>query len=151
MKRVYFSINESSARTAHSMMSFSDYQEGSKTAGYQQQVNKAYDLADKVAEAKPEEADRAYNLAERYSRRLAANINRDISIGLMCPSVMISGAGNFPVKKKEKQVAAWDKNMADFNEVQGSCRKSRTSCIARKLSSRTTRGQSKNWRKSWKV
>lgn len=119
MKRVYFSINESSARTAHSMMSFSDYKEGSKTAEYQEQVNKAYDLADKVAEAKPEEADRAYNLAERYSRRLAANINRDISIGLMCPSVMISGAGNFPVKKKEKQVAAWDKNMADYNEVQG--------------------------------
>ena len=119
MERTYYSINESSARTAHSMMSFSDYQEGSKTAGYQQQVNKAYDLADKVAEVKPEEADRAYNLAERYSRRLAANINRDISIGLMCPSVMISGAGNFPVKKKEKQVAAWDKNMADFNEVQG--------------------------------
>ena len=119
MKRVYFSINESSARTAHSMMSFSDYLEGSKTAGYQEQVNKAYDLADKVAEAKPDEADRAYNLAERYSRRLADNINRDISIGLMCPSVMISGAGNFPVKKKEKQVAAWDKNMADYNEVQG--------------------------------
>lgn len=25
MERVYFSINESAARTAHSMMSFSDY------------------------------------------------------------------------------------------------------------------------------
>lgn len=31
MERVYFSINESAAKTAHSMMSFSDYEEGSKT------------------------------------------------------------------------------------------------------------------------
>ena len=44
MERVYFSINESAARTAHSMMSFSDYKEGSKTAGYKAQVDKAYEL-----------------------------------------------------------------------------------------------------------
>ncbi|MFR8477987.1 MAG: hypothetical protein ACLVBS_11035 [Agathobacter rectalis] len=31
-------------------------------------------------------------------------------IGCMCPSVLISGAANFPVRKKERQVAAWDKN-----------------------------------------
>ena len=57
-------------------------------------------------------------LCERYSRRLAQNINKDIQIGMMCPSVMISGAGNFPVKKKEKQVAAWDKNHEDYKEVE---------------------------------
>ena len=34
MERVYFSINESAAKTAHSMMSFSDNEEGSKTAGF---------------------------------------------------------------------------------------------------------------------
>lgn len=34
MERVYYSINEASARTAHQMMSFSDYKEGSKTAEY---------------------------------------------------------------------------------------------------------------------
>ena len=28
----------------------------------------------------------------------------------MCPSVLISGTANFPVRKKERQVAAWDKN-----------------------------------------
>lgn len=46
------------------------------------------------------------------------NINKDIQIGMMCPSVMISGAGNFPVKKKEKQVAAWDRNHEDYKEVE---------------------------------
>lgn len=37
---------------------------------------------------------------------------------MMCPSIMISGAGNFPVKKKEKQVAAWDRNHQFYTEIQ---------------------------------
>lgn len=123
MERVYYSINEAAAKTAHNMMSFSDYQEGSKTAEYQRYVDKAYDLADKVAEARPDEAERVYKLAERYSRKMAENLNNASRIGMMCPSVMISGAGNFPVKKKEKQNAAMDKNYERFNEIQGILRK----------------------------
>lgn len=123
MERVYFSINESAAKTAHSMMSFSDYEEGSKTAGYKAQVDKAYELGEKVIQARPSEEERVAKLCERYSRRLAQNINKDIQIGMMCPSVMISGAGNFPVKKKEKQVAAWDKNHEDYKQVEGILRK----------------------------
>lgn len=119
MERVYYSINEVSARTAHQMMSFRDYEEGSKTREYRGYVNKAYDIADKIAEAKPDEAERAYKLAERYSRKMAENINARSHIGCMCPSVMISGAGNFPVKKKEKQNKAADKNHEQFNEIQG--------------------------------
>lgn len=119
MERVYYAINEAAAKTAHSMMSFYDYQEGSKTAEYQSYVNKAYDLADKVAEARPDEADRVYALAERYSRKIAENMNDSSRIGMMCPSVMISGACNFPVKKKEKQNAAADRNHHQFMEIQG--------------------------------
>lgn len=119
MERVYFSINESAAKTAHSMMSFSDYEEGSKTAGYKAKVDKAYELGEKVIQARPSEEERVAKLCERYSRRLAQNINKNIQIGMMCPSVMISGAGNFPVKKKEKQVAAWDKNHEDYKQVEG--------------------------------
>ena len=99
-------------------MSFSDYEEGSKTAGYKAMVDKAYELGEKVIQARPTEEERVKNLCERYSRRLAQNINKDIQIGMMCPSVMISGAGNFPVKKKEKQVAAWDKNHEDYKQVE---------------------------------
>lgn len=36
----------------------------------------------------------------------------------MPSSVLISSAGNFPVKKKEKQVAAWDRNRQFYTEVQ---------------------------------
>lgn len=118
-ERKYFHINESSARTAHDMMSMRDYTEGSTTAEYCSLVDKAYSLADKVAEKKPEEAERAYRLAERYAKKMADYFNRESSIGMMCPSVMISGAGNFPVKKKEKQVAAWDRNHQFYTEVQG--------------------------------
>lgn len=117
--RKYFPINESSARTAHNMMSMRDYTEGSTTAGYRSAVDKAYDLADKVAKKKPEEAERAYRLAERYSKKMAEYYNKESSIGMMCPSVMISGAGNFPVKKKERQVAAWQKNHEFYQYVQG--------------------------------
>lgn len=118
-ERKYFHINESSARTAHNMMSMRDYSEGSTTAGYRSEVDKAYDIADKVAEKKPEEAERVYRLAERYSKKMAEYYNKESSIGMMCPSVMISGAGNFPVKKKERQVAAWERNHEFYQYVQG--------------------------------
>lgn len=118
-ERKYFPINESSARTAHNMMSMSDYSEGSTTAGYRSAVDKAYDIADKVAEKKPEEAERAYRLAERYSKKMAEYYNKESGIGMMCPSVMISGAGNFPVRKKERQIAAWQRNHEFYDYVQG--------------------------------
>lgn len=118
-ERKYFPINECSAKAAHNMMSMRDYAEGSTTASYRSAVDKAYDIADKVAEKKPEEAERAYRLAERYSKKMSEYYNKESSIGMMCPSVMISGAGNFPVKKKERQVAAWQKNHEFYQYVQG--------------------------------
>lgn len=123
MERIYFEINEKSAKQAHDMMSFGEYKEGSLTNEYKGYVDRAYDIADKVAEKRPDEAVRAYKMAERYSKRMAENLNKRSHIGCMCPSVMISGAGNFPVKKKEKQNAAADRNYEDFKEVQRILRK----------------------------
>lgn len=118
MERVYFPINEKMAGHARSMWSFSDYKPGSTTEEYKSYVNEAYNLADEVA-AKDEKAGvRAYAVAERYSKRMAEYFNRDISINLMCPSVMISGPANFPVKKKNRQIAAFDNNREFFNETQ---------------------------------
>lgn len=118
MERVYFPINEKMAGHARSMWSFSEYKPGSTTEEYKSYVNEAYNLADEVA-AKDEKAGiRAYAVAERYSKRMAEYFNRDISINLMCPSVMISGPANFPVKKKNRQIAAFDNNREFFNETQ---------------------------------
>ena len=75
-------------------------------------------LAEKVTEARPRETDRVEALAKRYSKRMAEYMNRESNIGCRCPSVMISGAGNFPVKKKEKQVQAWEKNHQFYTETQ---------------------------------
>ena len=118
MERIYFPINEKMAGHARSMWSFSEYKPGSTTEEYKSYVNEAYNLADEVA-AKDEKAGiRAYAVAERYSKRMAEYFNRDISINLMCPSVMISGPANFPVKKKNRQIAAFDDNREFFNETQ---------------------------------
>lgn len=118
MERIYFNINEKMAGYARSMWSFSEYRPGSTTEEYKSYVNEAYDLADEVA-AKDEKAGvRAYAVAERYSKRMAEYFNRDISINLMCPSVMICGPANFPVKKKNRQIAAFDSNREFFNETQ---------------------------------
>ena len=119
MESKYFTINESSARIAHDMMSMRDYAEGSTTAEYRSAVDKAYELADRVAEKRPDEAERAYRLAERYAKKMAEYYNRESSIGMMCPSILVSGGSNFPVRKKERQVAAWKSNHEFYEYVQG--------------------------------
>ena len=118
MERKYFSINEEMARQAHEMMSFTEYKKGRKTAEYKAAVDEVYDLAERAAKVRPEEAERIFALADRYAKRLAENMNKDSEIGCRCPSVMISGAGNFPTGKKQKQVAAWDRNYAEYDEIQ---------------------------------
>ena len=118
-KREYVSINEQRARTAQSLMSFTEYQEGTRTREYREDVNEVYDLAEEVIARRGEAyRERAWRLAVRYAKNLGKYFNEESRIGCMCPSVMISGAGNFPVKKKEKQVAAWDKNHEFYNYCQ---------------------------------
>ena len=118
MERVYFPINEEDAGHARSMWSFSDYVPGSTTSEYRSMVDEAFNMAEKIAMKDEKAGERAYAVAERYSRRMAEYYNRDISINLMCPSVMISGPANFPVKKKNRQIAAFDDNREFFNETQ---------------------------------
>lgn len=118
MERVYYSINESLAKTAHDMMSMRDYEKDSKTKEYRSYVDKAYDLVDKIVTERPLQEERLYSMAERYSRRMAEYFNRDSKIGCMCPSILISGGGNFPAKKKERQVQAWDTNHQFYQETQ---------------------------------
>lgn len=114
----YFPIDEKMAKAAHVLMSFSEYVPNSKTNRYKTLVNEVYAIAEKIAEIKPEETERAYKLAARYSKKLADNVNKESRIGCMCPSVLISGAGNFPVKKKEKQNAAAEKNFREREEIE---------------------------------
>lgn len=117
MERKYFEINETAARQAHDFTFTSTYQQGSTTAGYRQSVDEVYDLAEKAIEEKPNRADRICGLAYRYSKKLADYYNRESQIGLMCPSILIAGRANFPVGKKEKQNAAWEKNHKEYQYI----------------------------------
>lgn len=124
MEREFVKINEDAARIAQSLMSFSEYQMGTRTREYQECVNEVYDLAEKVIARRGEKyRERAWNLAKRYAKNMGRYFNEESRIGCMCPSVMISGAGNFPVKKKEKQVKAWEKNHEYYNYCQSIRRK----------------------------
>lgn len=101
------------------MRSFDDYKEGSATASYNAQCAEAAAILEKVKAkcATDEQRERAEYLYNRYCSVLAEAINRDNEIGTRCPSVLICGAGNFPTRKKEKQIAAWDKNMENWRKA----------------------------------
>lgn len=99
----YAQISEETARRAKQAYSFFDYVEGSATASYRGEVDKCYEIACRAAEKRPKEEERIQRLFDRFVDKLAANINASNSNTASCPSVMIAGGSNFPVRKKEKQ------------------------------------------------
>lgn len=115
----YYPINEELARRAHEAMSMRDYRPGEKTADYRRMVDHASALAERqkqrVDPMYHEEIDR---LLDTYARKLAENYNKDSEIGCRCPSILIAGGSNFNVRKKEKQNAAMDRNMEEFQRIQ---------------------------------
>ena len=119
-KSIYYTINESAARRANDMNSFSDYKPGSATAEYRQMVDNAVEIAERQKKrVDPMHHEKIDSLVDTYARKLAENMNSSFSIEARVPSVLIAGGSNFPVRKKEKQNAARDRNMEDWNEIQG--------------------------------
>ena len=115
----YYPINEEAARRAKDMNSFYDYKPGSATAEYRAMVDKAYSIAEQQkARVDPMYHEKIDALVDRYARKLADNLNDAHAIDARVPSVLIAGPANFPVRKKEKQNAARDRNMGEFMEIQ---------------------------------
>lgn len=116
----YYTINEEAARRANDMNSFRDYKAGSATAEYRRMVDAATELAERQKQrVDPVYHEKIDRLLEIYCRKLAENMNASYSIEARCPSILISGGGNFPVRKKEKQNAARDRNLEEWNYIQG--------------------------------
>ena len=115
-----YEINEELARRSHDMMSMRDYEAGSATKQYRMQCEKAEKIYSKVVDDCKTEAQKehAAELLDKYCRTLAYAINEENRIGCQCPSVLVSGAANFPTRKKEKQVAAWDANRSNFEKAE---------------------------------
>lgn len=113
-------INEEAARRAKEANSFSDYKPGSATDEYNQLVANAQ----AIAEHQKKRVDPMYHkkidgLLAAYIRKTAENMNNRFSIDARVPSILITGGGNFPTRKKEKQNAARDKNYQEYKEIQG--------------------------------
>lgn len=123
----YYHINEDAARRAKEANSFSGYVPGSATKSYQVMVDEAAVIAAKQKDkVDPMYHDKIDGLLEKYARELAEVINQQNEIDARVSSVMIAGCSNFPVRKKEKQNAARDKNAERYNEVQSILRRIRS-------------------------
>lgn len=116
----YYTINEDAARHANTLNSFSDYKPGSATAEYRKCVDEAVEIAERQKKrVDPQYHEKIDYLLDLYARKLAENMNQGYAIEGRVPSVLIAGPANFPVRKKEKQNAARDKNMQDWQRIQG--------------------------------
>lgn len=117
-----YEINEKIAQSAKELNSFDDYKENSATNEYngylvafEQNVN---ELLEKYPENLNEEALQLIEYyKDKYSKRLAFAINKSNSIEAMCPNIMICGAGNFPVRKKEKQNRARENFWNEYGKL----------------------------------
>ena len=114
------SINETAARRAMEANSFSDYKEGSATAEYQAAAAEAKRIAEAQKESvDPIHHDKIDRLLATYCRKLADNINQSNAVDARVPSILITGGGNFPVRKKDQQNAARARNMEEWQKIQG--------------------------------
>ena len=119
-KMPYYTINEGAARRANDVNSYYDYKPGSATAEYRQMVDKAVEIGERQKKrVDPMYHEKIDSLVDTYARKLAENMNSSFSIEARVPSILIAGGSNFPVRKKEKQNAARDRNMEEWNDIQG--------------------------------
>ena len=103
-----YEINENIAKQAKEMNSFDDYKSNSATNGYNNYLNRFEQEVDELIKRYPDNMnEEALELIEyykdKYAKKLAFAINKSNSIEARMPSIMISGAGNFNFRKKEKQ------------------------------------------------
>lgn len=114
----YYEISEDTARNAHYCVHMSDYKPGSATAEYRRAVDKAAALVEaKKARVSPFYHDKLDALLDRYARRLAQWMNDYNRNQASYPSQFISGAGNYNMKKHEKQMSREGTLWNEYNEI----------------------------------
>ena len=114
----YYEINEDTARSAHYCVHMSDYKPGSATAEYRRAVDNAAALAEaRKAKVSPYYHDKLDALLDRYARRLAQWMNDYNRNQASYPSQFISGAGNYNMKKHEKQMPREGTLWNEYDEI----------------------------------
>lgn len=101
-------IDESTARIAWEGIHMSGYEEGSATREYEAMCDDARKAARAAEKRAPHRAEEIARILDRYEGRAADYINERNRIDAMCQSVLITGAGNFPTRKKARQNARMD-------------------------------------------
>ena len=115
----YYPINENLARASHNMRSMSTYPDGYATREYRASVDKAAALVEeKKQKVSPYYHEKLDALLDSYARRLAQWTDDHNRNGASCPSVLVCGAGNFPVRKKQKQNAREDTLWHEYEEIE---------------------------------
>lgn len=115
----YYPIDEQKARLANTMNSLYDYEDGSATAQYRKLVDHAVQIAEKKKASVAEELHKKIDaLVDTYAKKMADNINARNEIDTRVPSVLVSGRGNFPVRQKEKQNIARERNASEYQKIQ---------------------------------
>lgn len=115
----YGSIDEETARNAHYCIHMSDYKPGSATASYRNSVNKAAKLVEQQkARVSVFYHDKLDALLNSYASRLAQwtnDYNRNQS---SYPSQFIAGAGNYNMKKHNRQMAREDSLWEEYRQIE---------------------------------
>lgn len=115
----YGSIDEETARNAHYCVHMSDYKPGSATASYRNSVNKAAQLVEQQkARVSAFYHDKLDALLNSYARRLAAWTNDYNRNQASYPSQFIAGAGNYNMKKHNRQMAREDSLWEEYRQIE---------------------------------
>lgn len=114
----YYEINEETARRANDVNSMRDYRHGSATEEYRAAVDKAAALVQaQKSKIRPYYHNKLDALLDRYSRRLADYYNAYYRNESACPSILVCGGSNFPVRKKQKQNARRESLWQEYKEI----------------------------------
>lgn len=115
----YGSIDEESARNAHYCIHMSDYKPGSATASYRNSVNKAAQLVEQQkARVSTFYHDKLDALLNSYARRLAQWTNDYNRNQASYPSQFIAGAGNYNMKKHNRQMSREDSLWEEYRQIE---------------------------------
>ena len=115
----YGSIDEETARNAHYCIHMGDYKPGSATASYRNSVNKAAQLVEQQkARVSAFYHDKLDALLNSYARRLAQWTNDYNRNQASYPSQFIAGAGNFNMRKHNRQMSREDSLWEEYRQIE---------------------------------
>ena len=114
----YYEISEETARNAHYCVHMSDYKPGSATASYRNSVNSAAKMVEQQkARVSAFYHDKLDALLNSYARRLAQWTNDYNRNQASYPSQFIAGAGNFNMRKHNRQMSREDSLWEGYRQI----------------------------------